>query len=294
MEKIKVVLDWYPNNNHAGLFLAQDRGYFEEAGLDVEIEGGVNKFLDSDDADILIASEPTILTMKNNGREITAVARIFQACDSGIISLKSAGIEGPKDLEGKRLASLNVPWFDAVMRFCLQAGRGDYDKVDVCRVDVEDITEHLGKDVDAVWVYGAWEPAVLDEAGIEYNYFNMEKVAHIFDFAAPCFGASGQMMAERPEALRAFLAACAKAYTYIAKHPRQSADYVEKYIPKAGGRPVVSRGLVHMSEILLNDKDEWGKINHMHWAKFSDFLCENGVIADRMDGEYTNEYLPAK
>lgn len=292
MEKIKVTLDWYPNTNHAGLFLAQDKGYFKEAGLDVEIEGCINGFQSSDDADILVASEPTILTMKNNGRGITAVARIFQQCDSGIVSLKSAGINGPKDLEGKRLATLDVPWFDTLMEFCVKAGGGDYSKVETVRIDVDNIAEKLGKDVDAVWVYGAWELPVLKAAGKDYNYFNLEHdVAHIFDFAAPCIAASSDFIEKKPEVLTKFLAAVGKAYEDIAKHPRQSADYVEKYIPEAHGRAIVADGLVHMSEILVDKNGKWGKINHMHWAKFSDFMVENGQIADRMDNEYTNEFV---
>ena len=63
MEKVKVVLDWYPNNNHAGFFLADAKGLFKEAGLDIEIEGSANGFGEAGDADIMIASEPDILTM---------------------------------------------------------------------------------------------------------------------------------------------------------------------------------------------------------------------------------------
>ncbi|MCI2063081.1 MAG: ABC transporter substrate-binding protein [Eubacteriaceae bacterium] len=295
MEKVKVVLDWYPNNNHAGFFLADSKGLFKDAGLDVEIEGSANGSGEAGDADILIASEPDILTMKNNGKDITAVARIFQQCDSGIVSLKSAGIEGPKDLEGKRLAKLDAPWFDTLMEFCLQAGRGDYSKVNVVDADTADIAKVLGNDADAAWVYGAWELSVLKDAGLEYNYFNMEHdVAHIFDFAAPCIAASGKFIEERPETLRTLIESLSTAYKDIAVHPRQSADYVEKYIPQAGGRAVVADGLVHMSEILLDGNGDWGKINHMHWAKFADFMCEKGLIADRMEGEYTNDFNPAE
>ena len=88
MEKIKVVLDWFPNTNHTGFLLAQKNGWFTESGLDVEIFGEVHGNMDLHGADFVLGPEIAMLECMERGIGMTAVATLTQKCDSGIVSLK--------------------------------------------------------------------------------------------------------------------------------------------------------------------------------------------------------------
>ncbi|MCQ2559072.1 MAG: ABC transporter substrate-binding protein, partial [Oscillospiraceae bacterium] len=111
MDHLKVILDWFPNTNHTGYLLAQKRGWFAEADLDVEIFGEVHGELELHGADFCCGPEIAMLEARNRGLAMTAVAVMTQKCDSGIVSLKESGITRPRDLVGKRLTHWTPDWF---------------------------------------------------------------------------------------------------------------------------------------------------------------------------------------
>ena len=111
MEKLKVVLDWFPNTNHTGYLLAEKLGWFNDAGLDVEIVGEVHGAMSLHGADFICGPEISMLDCMERGEKMTCVAVMTQKCDSGIVSLKSAGITRPRELEGKRLTHWSPAWF---------------------------------------------------------------------------------------------------------------------------------------------------------------------------------------
>ena len=113
-QKIKIVLDWVPNTNHTGLYVAKDLGYFKEEGVDVEIvqppEGSTTALIGAGGAEFGISFQDTLAKSfsKENPVPVTAVAAILQHNTSGIISLKEKGIDLPKKLEGKKYASYGL------------------------------------------------------------------------------------------------------------------------------------------------------------------------------------------
>ena len=108
-EKITFVLDWTPNTNHTGLYVAREKGYFEEAGLEVEIvqppEDGAEALVASGKADFGVSFQDTMAPALagENALPITAVAALVQHNTSGIISREGEGMDTPKGLEGKKL-----------------------------------------------------------------------------------------------------------------------------------------------------------------------------------------------
>ena len=114
LEKVTVVLDWTPNTNHTGLYVAKEKGYFEDAGLDVEIqqppEDGATLMVSSGKAQFGIDFQEYLAPAFKPGEEmnVSAVAAIIQHNTSGLISLKEKGIDSPKKLEGKTYATWDM------------------------------------------------------------------------------------------------------------------------------------------------------------------------------------------
>ena len=291
MDKLKVVLDWFPNTNHTGFLLAQKRGWYEQADLDVEIFGEVHGEMDMHGADFVCGPEIAMLECMERGIGMTAVAVMTQKCDSGIVSLKEAGITRPRELEGKRLTHLTRAWFLAAISRVVEKDGGDYSKVKLVNMDVGDIVATLGNVADATWVYENWENQVLLEAGKEINYFNLGDVDPIFDFCAPAMAASHQVLKEKPQAVRRFLNVLDRAYQEVAKDPEHTVLEVRDMLPADASDALLIRSQKHLAPIFLDKDGHWGRIDALRWNRMADFLVENGVISKRQDNEYTNEYF---
>ena len=291
MDKLKVVLDWFPNTNHTGFLLAQKRGWYDQADLDVEIFGEVHGEMDMHGADFVCGPEIAMLECMERGIGMTAVAVMTQKCDSGIVSLKEAGITRPRELEGKRLTHWTPAWFHAAISRVVEKDGGDYSKVKLVNMDVGDIVATLGNVADATWVYENWENQVLLEAGKEINYFNLGDVDPIFDFCAPAMAASHQVLKEKPQAVRRFLNVLDRAYQEVAKDPEHTVLEVRDILPADASDALLIRSQKHLAPIFLDKDGHWGRIDALRWNRMADFLVENGVISKRRDNEYTNEYF---
>ena len=292
MEKIKIVLDWFPNTVHTGLLLAQKKGYFQQEGVEVEIFGEPHNIMDFQGADMICGPATSMLVNMMNGIDMTGIATFTQRCDSGIVSLKESGITSPRMLEGKRLTHWTLPWFHALVGEAVRMDGGDYSKVQLVPMNVPDILSVLGNIADATWVYEYWENQVLRNAGKEINYFAFADVAPVFDFCAPAIGATRQVVTQRPQAVRAFLAAADRAYIEVAKDPDGSVMAVKEFMPAGTPDQVLLDGQRHLADILLDETGHWGYIKPERWDRMADFMVEHGQYDHRRPDEYTNEFLP--
>lgn len=115
LKKVRIVLDWTPNTNHTGLYVAQELGYFKEEGLEVEImqppEGSTTSLVGAGGAEFGISFQDTLAPAyaTDNPMPVTAVAAVIQHNTSGIISLKKLGIDSPKKMEGHSYATWDSP-----------------------------------------------------------------------------------------------------------------------------------------------------------------------------------------
>ena len=293
METLKIVLDWFPNTNHTGFLLARKRGWFADAGLNVEISGEVHGSMHLHGADLICGPEISMLDCMERGEDMTCVATLTQKCDSGIVSLKEAGITRPRELEGKRLTHWSPAWFHKAIGRVVEVDGGDYSKVKLLNMDVGDIVATLGTVADATWVYENWENQVLLEAGKEINYFNLGDVDPIFDFCAPAMAAAKATLEEKPDAVRKLLKVLDTAYQEVVAHPEETVLEVKDDMPAGSSDGLLIRSQKHLVPILLDAQGHWGRIRPERWDRMADYMLSVGVISRRRPTEYTNDYFEA-
>ena len=291
MKTVKIILDWFPNTNHTGFYSALKKGYFAEAGLDVQISGDVHGVLDIHGADIVLGPQISMLEGIARGMEITAIATITQRCDSGIVSLKESGVTSPKMLEGRRLTHWSATWFHDIIGELVRIDGGDYSKINLVEMDVGDIVATLGTAADATWVYESWENQELIEAGKEINYFALADIDPLFDFCAPNLAATRQFIHERPEDVRNLLECLDRAYIEAAENPEQSVLFVKEFMPKVSDELLI-RSQKHFAGLLLDEKGHWGHMEPERWNRMADWLVLKGFYDKRRPAEFTNEFLP--
>ncbi|HWV24200.1 MAG TPA: ABC transporter substrate-binding protein [Thermomicrobiales bacterium] len=290
MEKINVVLDWFPNTNHTGFYIALERGYFREVGIDARISGDVHGVLDIDDADMVLGPSISMLEKRGHGAGLTGIATITQVNDSGIVSLKDAEITSPRHLECQRLTHWEPEWFHAVIGEAMRLDGGDYNKVTLVPMDVGDIVATLGAVADATWVYENWENQELIAAGKDINYIRLADVDPLFDFPAPCIAATSQFLNDRPDTARRVLSALERGYVAAAQDPDASVLEVLQHMPSVNPDLLV-RSQRHLSTILLDGEGRWGRIAPERWNRMADFLVEKGITGARYRDEFTNDFF---
>ena len=297
-EKIKIVLDWVPNTNHTGLYVAKEQGYFKEEGLDVEIvqppEGSTTALIGAGGAQFGISFQDTLAKSlaKENPVPVTAVAAIIQHNTSGIISLKEKGIDSPKKLEGKKYATWEDNVEQAILKKLVTDDGGDFAKVKLIPYTITDVVTGLKTDVDAVWVYYAWDGIATEKAGLKTNFLKIRDYGAELDYYSPVIIANNDYLKKNPEIVKKVLKAVKKGYEYAIKNPEEAAKMLVKNAPELDIN-LVTASQKWLSKEYQSDAKEWGIIDEGRWNKFYDWLYKNKAIEREIPKNFgfSNEYL---
>lgn len=288
MRQLRMLLDWFPNTIHAGMLLAQKRGYYAKEGIELVIEGKVHGVLEAQGADFVCGPEASMLTEMAEDGTLIGVAALSHKQDSGIISLAEAGIERPRDLTGKRLTHWKPAWFHKVVGELVNRDGGDYSKVQLVQMDVGKPEEVLGKTADAIWIYKYWEFFVMKHLGYKVNYIPFRDKGHPFDFPAPAMSAKRELVEKEPETVKAFLRATAKGYEDVAKEASAVLPEIKDQLPDAP-EAMLKDSLDYVAPLLLDDEGKWGRLDTEAWMALQNFLSEKGILGDKkMPVTYTN------
>lgn len=300
---ITFVLDWTPNTNHTGVYVADKLGYFEEAGLNVEIvqppDDGAEAMVASGQAQLGVSFQDYLVPAfagEQKTMPITAVAAILQHNLSGIMSPKELGIVSPAKLEGHTYATWELPIEQAILKECVEEDGGDFSKVELIPETIDDEVSALkAGQVDSIWVYYGWAGINAEIKDYPINYFAFKDIDDAFDYYSPVIIANDDFLADDPDTAKAFLAAVAKGYEYAAENPKESADILLE------ANPEIDKDLAYASQEYLSgeyiaDADQWGVIDAERWNEFYEFINEKGLAEQEipMDTGFTVEYLPGK
>ena len=276
-KKIRIVLDWVPNTNHTGLYVAKDLGYFKEEGLDVEIvqppEGSTTALIGAGGAEFGISFQDTLAKSfaRENPVPVTAVAAILQHNTSGIISLKEKGIDSPKKLEGKKYATWEDNIEQAILKKLVTDDKGDFSKVKLIPYTITDVVTGLKTDVDAVWVYYAWDGIATERAGLQTNFLKIRDYGEELDYYSPVIIANNDFLKKNPEIAKKVLEAIKKGYEYAIKNPEESAKILVKNSPELDIN-LVTASQKWISKEYQSDAKEWGIIDGNRWNRFYEWL----------------------
>ena len=286
LEKITFGLDWTPNTNHTGLYVAMEKGWFREEGIEVEVVQPP-----ADGAEVLVASGNAQFGVSFQdyiapalvGEEplpITAVAAVLQHNDSGIISRKGEGMDTPGGMEGKKYATWDLPVEKATIRSVVEADGGDFSKVQLIPSTVTDEVSALQSgSVDAIWIYYGWAGVACNVAGLETDYFAFADIDPAFDYYTPVIIGNNAYLEENPQAAKAFLRALSKGYAFAAE--------------LAGSSDLVYASQEYLADKYTADAARWGEFDPARWSAFFTWLNENDLLEAPVDvnAGFTNDYL---
>lgn len=297
LKDITFVLDWTPNTNHTGLYVAQNLGYFEEAGLNVTIvqppEDGATTMVASGQAQFGIDFQDYLAPVftSEDAMPVEAVAAIIQHNTSGIISLKEDDITSPAGMEGKNYATWGLEIEQAMLENVVTADGGDFSKVNLIPEYVTDVPTALQQDIDAVWVYYAWDGISTKVAGLDTNMFYFKDITPEFDYYSPVIIANTDFLESDGDTARAFLDAVRKGYEYAIENPESAAEILCEEVPELDAE-MVKESQLWLADQYKAEVDQWGYIDQERWDAFYTWLYENELSEEIPAGYgFTNEYL---
>ncbi|MDP2172198.1 MAG: ABC transporter substrate-binding protein [Candidatus Cloacimonadaceae bacterium] len=296
LRRVTVVLDWTPNTNHAGLYVALQHGYFRDAGLDVNIiqpgQNTADQIVASGNAQFGVSYQESVMLARAEDIPVISIAAIMQHNTSGFAALKSANIKRPKDFEGKRYGSSGWPSELAILETIMKDDSADFAKTKIIS-GVYDFFSTIGKDADFEWIYWGWDGVEAHRRNIEIDFIPIRGLNPIFDFYTPLIIANEKTVKAEPELVAAFLAAASKGYEYCIENPTAAADILIKQVPELNPEQV-HLSMNYLSKEYRSDADKWGMQKLEVWQRFGDWMHEKALIPVPVKAEaaFTNKYLP--
>ena len=269
-EKITFVLDWAPNTNHVGLYVAKNLGYYAEEGLEVtfiqpgttgcsaDVSTGVGQFG--------IDFQEQMIYNEQSSVNVTAVAAVIQHNTSGILA--KGNIDSLAALNGKKYASWGLQGEEAIVRYFLQEGGADISTVDFIPNTVENIVAEFTNTAgaDCLWSYLGWDVTKLNTEGIANTFFRMSDHIPALDYYTPVIIANNDYLNDNAEYARKFIKATARGYEYAIANPREAADILMEENPE----------LAVDSELIYASMSDHGRIR-LHQRFPSRVKTGNGV-----------------
>ncbi|MDK2881884.1 MAG: NitT/TauT family transport system substrate-binding protein [Bacillota bacterium] len=297
LTKATVLLDWTPNTNHTGLYVARDKGFYKEEGLDLEIvgpmEGSVAQLVAAGKADFGVSYQEEVTNARVAGIPVKAIAAIIQHNTSGFASPVEKGIETPKDFEGKKYGGWGSPMEEAMIKALMEKYGADFQKVQMINIGSADFFSSVKKDIDFAWIYWGWTGIEAELRGMKLNFIKLVDEDPALDYYTPVLIASEKTLAEKPELVRKFLAATSRGYQFAIAQPEEAANILTGAVPELN-KELVLASQKYLAKEYQADAPRWGEMKASVWKKYADWMYERKLIEKNIDPEaaFTNEFLP--
>nr|WP_246096153.1 ABC transporter substrate-binding protein [Paenibacillus sinopodophylli] len=297
LEKVQVVLDWTPNTNHTGLYVARDKGYFKEQGLDVEIiqpgQTGADQMVASGSVQFGVSYQESITMARIAGVPLVSLAAVIQHNTSGFASPLAKGIDSPEKFEGKTYGGWGAPVEEAVIQSLMQEKGADVAKVNMISIGDSDFFTAVKRDIDFAWIYYAWTGVEAELRGEKINMLYLTDYSDKLDYYTPVLTTSEAMIKDKPEIVKAFTAGAAEGYQYAIDNPDDAAEILIKAEPDLNAE-LVRASQKWLSPKYQDDAPRWGEQKLSVWENYANWMFEHKLLEKELEANnaFTNEFLP--
>jgi ABC-type nitrate/sulfonate/bicarbonate transport system substrate-binding protein len=297
LEDVTVVLDWTPNTNHTGLYAAVENGYFEDAGLDVDIilpgDAGADQLIASGKADFGVSYQESITQARVQGVPLVSIAAVIQHNTSGFASPVEKNIETPKDFAGKTYGGFGSPVEEQILESLMRSENTSAEDVSILNIGSSDFFTAVERDVDFSWIFYGWTGIEAELRGVDLNMIYPTDYSENLDYYTPVLATNEDMISSQPKKVEAFLEGAAKGYEFVISNPEEAADILIEAVPDLDPE-LVKRSQEWLAPRYQDDAEQWGQQKLEVWENYGNWMFENGLLDGELDAEkaFTNDYLP--
>jgi ABC-type nitrate/sulfonate/bicarbonate transport system substrate-binding protein len=305
---VRLALDWTPNTNHTGFFVARAKGWYDDAAIELEIlpyaSATPETLLAAHQAECGISFQDAMTFAVAAGADIVSVMAILQKTASAIGVLADGPIQRPKDLDGKTYAGFGYPNEVPTLKAVIQAdgGTGDFT---VAMLDAAAYEALYQKKADFTIPFTAWEGVEAEERGIELRYFQFSDYGFP-EFYQVVLACDRDWLDREPEAAQAFVDATVRGFQLASDDPDAAAEILVAQNPGVFDAnpdlPAASQRFLAEGRYLVDKNGKVGSQTLERWQGYSSFLYEQGLLVDA-DGKpltepldyeslFTHDYVP--
>ncbi len=307
--KVRLALDWTPNTNHLGFYVAQAKGWYAEAGVELDVlpygTTAPEAILAAHQAECGISFQDALTFAVAAGAPIQSTMAILQHTAQEIAVLAASPIQRPKELDGKTYAGFGypneVPTLQAVIRH--DGGKGDFETVTLDTAAYEALYQ---KRADFVITFSAWEGIEAGQRGIDLRTFQFTDYGFP-DFYQVVLACDRDWLARDPEAAKAFVGATVRGFEFAAQDPDAAAQILVDQNPGVFDAnpdlPLASARYLAEQDLLVDAAGHAGTQTLETWSGYSGFLYDQGLLIDASGKPlaappdyaslFTNDFLPA-
>ena len=299
LQEVTFMLDWVPNVNHVGIFVAQDQGYFEDEGLNVEIiqpgEVRATSAVASGRADFGVDFQENLTLLRADGVPLVSIAAMLQTNTSGFAVRAGEGIESPADFEGLSYGTFQSPFEEPTLSSLVRCVGGDPEAIDYVPAGTDLLAMLQQEQADIVWIYFGTQGFQAQRLGIDIDYFPLNDYTEcIPDYYTPVIIAGETMIENDPELVERFLTALTRGHQFVIENPEASARILKSAVPELNEEQLLS-SVPWLSQRMIMDAPRWGHQEVSVWGDYADWMRDAGVLDAPFDpeGAFTNDFLPA-
>ncbi len=301
LQEITVLLDWVPNTNHTGLYVAIEKGFYKQEDLEVNIiqpsEGGPAGLIAAGQGEFGISYQEQV-TFARTSKEplpVVAIAAVLQHNTSGFASPAEKGITRPRDFEGKKYGGWGSPVEEATIKALMEIDNADFTNTEMVTIGAIDFFAAVQEYVDYTWIYYGWDGVAAELKNFPINFILLQDYAPQLDFYTPVIIAREQLLEKEPGLVRRFLRATERGYQYCMENPGLAAEHLLNHAPEID-REIAFASQKYLAGQYQADAPYWGVMERERWENYAQWLYKQGLIEEMLDAEasFTNDFLPGE
>ena len=297
--RFELLLDYFPNADHAGIYAARAGGDFREVGLDVEIRQPADpavpiKQVAAGRVDLAISYEPEVIRARDKGLPVVSVGALVQKPLTSIISLPAARIRRPADLKGKTVGTAGIDYQSAYLQTILLHAGVDPGEVKERNVGFNLVPALITKKVDAI-LGGFWnyEGVDLRQRGRRPRIIRMER-AGVPSYNELVLVANERALDRKGPRIRAFIGALARGTAELRRNPDQAIDGLLRANRDLDRKLQLASVRATLPLFFPPSGKPFGYQDPRAWRSFGEWMRDNELVGRLPDASraFTNDYLP--
>jgi putative hydroxymethylpyrimidine transport system substrate-binding protein len=284
-QSLTLMLDWFPNADHVGIYKAQADGNFAQAGLDVHVQTPTDpatplQLLQAGKVDVAVSYEPELMLARDKGAPLVAIGAIVQRPLTAIVSLGSKHITSPAQLRGKRVGDAGIPYQHAYLRTILQHAGVPSGSVKEINVGDNLVPAMLSGRVDAtLGAYWNYEAIQLRQQGKHVNVIHMEN-AGVPPYDELVLVTTENELAKRTNVLRRFVQAVGRGYEAVRSNPQAGVSALVKANPALQTKLQLASVRATLPDYFPGGGRPWGWLDSRQWNSYGQWMLSHHLISN--------------
>ncbi len=298
-DSVVFMLDWTPNVNHVGIFVAQAGGFFERENLQVDIaqpgEVYAPAAIVGGKADFGVDYQENLTLLRADDVPLVSIATILQTNTSGFAAPSHIKAETPADFSSLRYATFYSQFELPTLRALIRCAEGESVDPEFVPAGTDILAMFAAERADLAWIFYGTQGIQAQNLGIDIDYFPMSDYFDcIPDYYTPIIITHNDTIMQRPNLIRRFMSALSDAHQFVVDNPRQAAEMLYQQAQELN-RDELVESVAWLKKHMISRDRGWGWQEESIWQGYTDWMRHNGLVDGSVDidSAFTNQYLPA-